>query len=49
MTKQCGQADTGPASDIAHRRVSTMLGDGVTRDRENLAAIFFCVGSHGLP
>ena len=48
MTKQRGQADAGPAGDIAHRRIGTMLGDDVTRDRENLAAIFFCVGSHGL-
>jgi NAD(P)-dependent dehydrogenase (short-subunit alcohol dehydrogenase family) len=41
MTKQCGQPDAGPAGNIAHRRVGTMLGDDVTRDRENLAAIFF--------
>jgi len=49
MTKQCGQAYAGAAGDIAHRRLRAMLGDNVTRDREDLAAIFLCVGSHGLP
>jgi len=32
MTKQCGQPDVGPAGDISHGRVGTMLGDDVTRD-----------------
>ena len=47
MTKQRGQPDARPTGDIAHRRVGTVLGDRVTRDVKNLAAIFFCVGSHG--
>jgi hypothetical protein len=32
MTKQCGQPDVGPAGDISHGRIDTMLGDDVTRD-----------------
>lgn len=49
MTKHRSQPDAGPVGDIAHRHVGTMRRDDVTRDPENLAAIFFCVGSHGLP
>ncbi len=32
MTKQCGQPDVGPAGDISHGRIDSMLGDDVTRD-----------------
>jgi len=49
MTKQCSQTDTGPAGKIAHRDVGAVLGGDVSRDRENVAAIFLGVGSHGLP
>jgi hypothetical protein len=49
MTKQGCQAHTGAAGDIAHRGLGAMLGDDVTRDREDLIAIFFGVGSHKFP
>jgi hypothetical protein len=32
MTKQRGQADVGPAGNVSHGRIDTMLGDGLPRD-----------------
>jgi hypothetical protein len=49
MAKQCGQPDAGPAGDISHGRLGTMLCDDVARDRKYMAVIFSGVGSHGLP
>ena len=41
-----GAYGAAPAGDISHRHVGAMLGDDLTRDREEMAVIFFCVGSH---
>jgi hypothetical protein len=49
MAKQCCQPDVGPAGDIAHGRIDTVLGDDVTRDCKEMAVILSGVGSHGLP
>ena len=48
MAKKCGQPDVGPAGDISHGRVGTMLADDVARDRKEMVVVFSGVGSHGL-
>ncbi len=49
MAKQGGQPYVGPAGDVPHGRIGSVLGDHVARDRQEMAVILSGIGSHRSP